>query len=300
MNSIVAIPRIDIDERLERENVFFEVFGGLSLDEWVNVLIQSIEQNIISGVEFPRFPPPELQDRIHGHSGAHSLREAADFYRFVYENNLSGIGSSSFSKGFFLDFGAGWGRITRLFMRDFPLRHIFGYEPSNRFCSVARSLNPFVNFVSGGYLPDGVLPSARFDLVVSWSVFSHLSPKCASAWLAELQRVTKPGGSIVFTTWGRRFLERLKSERQILEAGQEIHWYSKVCLSAIGNLDEKMAAYDDGKFVWVASGNSDLYGEAFLSPNALMEIIASSAPGLQLLKFDDRSLAQDVYILKKI
>ncbi len=132
-------------------------------------------------------------------------------------------------------------------MRDFPLRNIVGYEPSNRFCSVARANNPFISFLSGGYLPTGILPAERFDLVVGWSVFSHLSPKSAAAWLAELQRVTTSGGAIVLTTWGRRFLERLAREKAQLDAGGEIHWYSKVCIDASGDLDARMAEYDRGE-----------------------------------------------------
>lgn len=296
--NFVAVPRVDIDARLEQENVFAEVFGSLSVPEWIELLVRSIDTPSIDGVEFPRFPPPELQSKIHGHFGRHSILEAASFYEFIRSQGLTGPAAPWFGKGHFLDFGAGWGRITRLFMRDFPLRHIVGYEPSNRYCSVARSNNPFVSFLSGGYLPDGMIPDARFDLVTGWSIFSHLSPKSTKAWMGELQRVTRPGAAIVMTTWGKRFLERLQREKALLAAGQEIHWYSKVCLDAAGNLDERAEAYHRGEFVWFTGGGSDLYGEAFISERALRSLLAECAPRLSLTAFDTTSLAQDVFVIR--
>ena len=297
-NTIVVPPFINVDERLEDENIFATCFGNLEFDSWLNLLIRSIDSSNIEGVEFPGFPSPSFQSQLHGHFGEHSLKEAAGFYRFVEERGLTGSNAPWFSKGFFLDFGSGWGRITRMFMRDFPLRNIIGYEPSNRFCSVARASNPFVSFLSGGYLPDGILPESQFDLVVGWSVFSHLSPVSAMAWLSELQRVTRPGGAIVLTTWGRRFLERLEREKLQMEAGEEIHWYSKMCLALCGNIDHRLAEYDCGDFIWLSGGQSELYGEAFISRGALESLLHKSAPQLVVQEFDTTSLPQDVFILK--
>lgn len=293
----VPVPRVDVDPRLEEANIFAAVFGSLTPEEWMELLARSIDERVIDGVEFPGFPPPEFQSQIHGHYGRQSLFEAAEFYKFVKSHGLTGSKAQWFGKGHLLDFGAGWGRITRMFLRDFPLRHIVGYEPSNRFCSVARSKNPFVSFLSGGYLPDGMIPNARFDLVVGWSVFSHLSRQSARAWLAELQRVTRPGAAIVMTTWGRRFLDRLQREKTMIEAGEEIHWYSKFCLNASGDLNARIEEYERGEFVWFTGHQSELYGEAFISEGALRSLLAECAPKLSLSVFDKNTLVQDVFVL---
>lgn len=296
----VTTPRIDVDPRLEGPNIFASNFGALSVDKWVDYLIRSIDEKVIDGVEFPTFPPPEFQSQLHGHFGRHSILEAASFYNFIRSQDLTGLQAPWFGAGHLLDFGAGWGRITRMFLRDFPLRHIVGYEPSNRYCSVARSNNPFVSFLSGSYLPDGILPSNRFDLIVGWSVFSHLSMGPVTAWLAEMQRVARPGAAIVLTTWGRRFLERLQREQEMLAAGEDIHWYSKVCLAACGDLKSRVTAYDNGEFVWFTGGKSELYGEAFLSEQVLTQILKDTGLSLRLELFDNKTLVQDVFILRKI
>jgi hypothetical protein len=302
MNSSLSLsvkPRVDIDPRLEDSNVFASVFGARSVAEWVELLVRSIDERVIDGVEFPSFPSPEFQMQLHGHYGKTSLLEAASFYEFIRAHGLTGPGAPWFQKGHMLDFGAGWGRIARMFMRDFPLRHIVGFEPSNRYCSVARACNPFISFLSGSYLPDGILPQERFDLVVGWSIFSHLSLKSAGPWLAEMQRITRPGAAIVMTTWGKRFLERLQSESALLASGKEIHWYSKLCIDAAGDLRRRIADYVRGEFVWFTSGGSDLYGEAFLSEPVLRRLLQQVAPKLSISVFDTSSLAQDVFVLRR-
>jgi SAM-dependent methyltransferase len=298
---IVVSHGVPYDTRLESSrNVFADVFGQQSPEEWGDTVIASLTHPSIAGVEFPTFPSPEFQNALHGHSGEHSLREALAFYNFVTRYGLAGPRSPAFGQGYMLDFGAGWGRITRLFMRDFPLKHIIGFEPHGTFCTVARAHNPFVSFVAGDALPPTMLVQGRFDLAVGWSVMSHLSERSATAWLREFGRILATGGSVVLTTWGLRFLEQLKREEQMAAEGQDIHFYSRICIDAAGNLDDRIAEYNDGRFVWFDSGQGALYGEACLSERALRRMLADNDISLSLELFDTSSLVQDAFILKRV
>ena len=292
---ITEVPRPTFDPRLQSSrNVFADTFGRLSDEEWTEILIRSIEEHTIDGVEFPTFPSADFQNKIHGHNGAVSIRGAMTFRKFVVERGLI-----SRADGYLLDFGCGWGRITRAFLRDFPLKHIIGYEPDGAFVTLARAHNPFVTVFSGDFLPDRSLPAARFDLIVGWSVFSHLSEISASAWLTEIARVLAPGGHAVFTTWGDRFLKRLHGERRMMEAGEDIHWYSRVCIDAAGDIDCLIRRYQAGEFVWFTGGKSTLYGEAFLSEAVLRAWIKLLNLPLQLIEFDRASLSQDAFVLRR-
>jgi Methyltransferase domain len=295
----IAIPQVAFDPRLDAINVFSDVFGSLTHDEWNGVLINSITASNIEGVEFPTFPPVELQNRIHGHDSVASLTEAAAFYKFACDNKISGPDAPWYQTGSMLDYGSGWGRIVRHFMRDFPLRQIVGYEPSGLFATIARANNPYVTFLSGGYMPDGILPAAKFDLAVGWSIFSHLSKVSAIAWLTETARILASGGAAMYTTWGLRFLERLKAEEAQMKAGEEIHWYSKVCLLGTGDIDARIQDYHAGEFVWCDSSQNSLYGEAFISRVALQRLIDELGLPLSIEVFDDATLSQDVFILRK-
>src|SRR5690606_24492665 len=101
-----------------------------------------------------------------------------------------------------LDFGTGWGRMLRPFMRDLPLDNIYGYESLSWFAQTARSLNPYVATIGGPATPPIPFATASFDLVTSWSVFSHLPEHLLRAWLEEFARILRPGGLVVFTAWG--------------------------------------------------------------------------------------------------
>jgi len=161
----VAVPGANFRAELAASrNLFRDRFAGLDDDAWRDLLIRSLREPRIDGLAFPRFPDPEVQTHIHGHAAETSLHEADSFYRYV--KTATGFGNRPAEGRNFLDFGAGWGRISRLFLRDFDLSRMFGFEPNLAFCSLARELNPYMCFLHGDYRPDDTLPPDRFDLVV--------------------------------------------------------------------------------------------------------------------------------------
>jgi SAM-dependent methyltransferase len=279
-------------------NLFREKFGSLPDDAWGQILIRSISEGIIEGIEFPRYPEDETQNSIHGHHGAISVGESVNFYKYVKSNTYKDAGTSGSKR--ILDFGSGWGRIIRPFMRDFEFADLYGFEPNFLLCALARSLNPYVMFFSGTYVPTGNLPAQFFDLVFGWSVFSHLSQASAVLWLREAARIVVPGGWCVFTTWGDRFLKRLKDEADQRKAGKQIHWYSSVCIDAAVSIDQRLSDYQNGDFVWFTSGKSTLYGEAFVSKDALRRLLLQYQLPFEIQAFDKAGLPQDAFVLKRL
>ena len=279
-------------------NIFRERFGALSIEQWRDLLVESMRTQVIGDVEFPRFPPAAIQEQIHGQSGEPAINEAFAVYAFVKSKQI--LQEKLAQNCSFLDFGTGWGRIVRMFMRDFDLNRIFGFEPQRATCFVARSLNPYLCFLNGEFTPDGTLPANRFDLVVGWSVFSHLSELSTTIWLEEMARVTRPNGYCVFSTWGERFLNTLMSEQNNLAQGKEVHWYYQMCLKAAGDIVAERDRYLNGEFVWFGDDPSLYYGHAcFLHPNALLHILQARGIAFELVEFDRKSLAQDVFILRR-
>jgi SAM-dependent methyltransferase len=292
----VSKPSITYSRDLANANVFRERFSSLSDDAWQAVWLSTENSTNISNLEFPTVPERELQLQIHGSASWEvSIREAFDFYRFIKSNielNANGTGR-------FLDYGCGWGRMARPFMRHFDLDKMFAFEPHLLLATIARSLNPYVCVLAGGFTPDGSIPKNWFDLIVGWSIFSHLSRVSFKEWLREISDVLKPGGVGVFTTWGLRFLHRLQAEKKELEEGREIHWYSKVCIEAAGDISERTAEYERGEFVWFTESGSPSYGEAFISELALRQIIDEDRLPLQIISFDTSSLPQDVFLVRR-
>ena len=62
-------PQHDYDRTLVKGANPFARFRDLDDDAWLELLLRSMEERVIDGVEFPGFPQPELQSLIHGSSG---------------------------------------------------------------------------------------------------------------------------------------------------------------------------------------------------------------------------------------
>jgi len=290
-------PRHEYDAALDDgENPFRKCFGDLDESEWLAVLKRSLTERVIDGVEFPRFPGQKLQSRIHGSVGEASLVQAHSFYSFTREHTYKDTRGAEGRR--FLDFGAGWGRITIPFLRDFSARNMFGYEPNLLFCTVARALNPYSCFIHGSKEAGPWLPGDWFDVVVAYSIFSHLGEAAARAWLVEINRATRPAGWCVITTWGSRFLDRLDQGAEKLGAGETLEWYDELCVRTAGDLGARREEYDAGEFVYFGQGDPN-YGETLISEPALRTIVREEGLDFELERFDTTSLAQDAFVLRR-
>ncbi len=96
-----------------------------------------------------------------------------------------------------LDLGCGCGRIARHLPKLTSAKiHGVDYNPQLiEWC--ARNLKG--HFVQNRLHPPLVFPDAHFDVVYLMSVFTHLRHETQEEWLAELQRITRPGGVAVVT-----------------------------------------------------------------------------------------------------
>jgi SAM-dependent methyltransferase len=293
MNSVFK-PQVTFDSAFNTSNPFREKFGELSDSKWLQVWLSTETGCTIYGIEFPALPDQDLQNRVHGSASWEvSMRGAFAFYNFIKAGGwLDGARR-------FLDFGCGWGRMSRPFMRDFDLEKMYGFEPEKMRAIMARTLNPYITILSGDFSPDGSIPKDMFDLIVGYSIFSHLSEASLKAWLCEISAALRPGGRVVLTTWGARFLNRLRAEQEEMAQGKEIHWYSRHCIQTAGDIGTLISAYEAGEFIWFTGGQSKLYGEAFLGEKPLKRFLAELNLPLDVIAFDTTTLAQDAFTLRK-
>lgn len=274
---------------------FVEAYGGLDDSAWEQKCLEALDEPRQDGIAFPRVPPAAMQERVHGHSGAPALREAFDFCRLVTAfaaklNMPIGRGTR------LLDFGAGWGRIVRPFMARVELRNLYCYEPNPLFAQVARALNPYVSTVSGDYEPPTVFGDERFDVIVAWSVFTHLPVQLARRWLEDFARILRPGGLVFITAWGERFIDQLLRDQQRMQSGQDVHWFHRHVIDSVGDLRALRARYRAGEVVFVPSGVDPNYGDAFMSAKGARTL---PGHGLQLVAQDEYALAQDLLVYRR-
>ena len=113
------------------------------------------------------------------------------------------------------------------------------------------------------YMPPSGLESDSADLIVAYSVFSHLSEPAHMAWVEEFARVLRPGGVLVVTTRNRGFISYTETVRRM----GEIPPHARGTAASFVGADAWLAKYDRGEFCFDGANNGqawpdDYYGEA--------------------------------------
>jgi SAM-dependent methyltransferase len=235
--------------------------GEKSDAAWLDTLTRSVTSEFVDGVRYPRFPNDDLQRRTVGNAGVAAVREAFAFYRHVTEQ-LSRLQRPLAHDSRVLDFGVGWGRILRCFLREVDPSGLYGVDVSDTFLEAARSTS-----VPGTFdkiKPDGRLPypDGYFDVAYAYSVFTHLPAALEHNWLSELSRTLKPGGVLVATVQPPRFIDFIENLSQD-QVGRS-NWYRELRtqLEAIEGPLETLTR--DG-FLFLATNNGTTYGDAIMT-----------------------------------
>lgn len=103
-----------------------------------------------------------------------------------------------------LDFGCGSGRIAR-FMN--PSGEFYGCDVNRAVAEFCAATIPHGDFHQNALMPPLRFAADSFDLVYSFSVFSHLRLDVEQAWLAELARIGAPGCVYLLTIQGDWMIE---------------------------------------------------------------------------------------------
>jgi len=115
--------------------------GELTDGEWLDKLDASLERDVIEGVRYPHFPDDQTQMNFVGSTRRHALLEAVRFVRYATDA-LAWTGGPPPGECSVVDFGCGWGRITRTLLRSFdPARSVSGLMP-RRVCSASSTTAP--------------------------------------------------------------------------------------------------------------------------------------------------------------
>ena len=242
----------------------FARFSTLTDQEWLGLLIRSVDEPVIDGVRMPGFPDPITQRSTVGSVGAQPLQEVFGFFTAVKAYGKQ-LGRPLQVDTRILDFGCGWGRILRFFLRDCLAANLHGIDVDPGLVEICRKTMNYGSFDVVDPLPPTRAASESFDFVVGYSVFSHLAEHASLAWVEELARVLKPGGIMVVTTEPREFIELCRSLRG---QNHEFAWHQALANSFV-DTEAAYRAYDAGQYLYAPTGGgsyrpSDFYGEALI------------------------------------
>lgn len=147
----------------------------------------------------PKMPPDEDQRHWTWFAGKESMELSVYFIesiKKIYEEYTG----QSLADATVLDYGAGWGRLTRMMLQYVPGEQVHACDADMKSVDLYNSLgfeSPAIKVpTSPTELP---YATGYFDLVWLYSILTHLSADFADAVMSSLHRVVKPGGLLLVT-----------------------------------------------------------------------------------------------------
>ena len=176
----------------------FALFSELDVDLWALLLTQEYRAYPNIRALLPTVPHPTLQARWNGTSGVPLASQSAAFYRRL-RDRYAELGERPLADSRVLDFGCGWGRLTRFLARDVPQSRLCGCDPVESILAVCRESGVPATLARSELVPERLPFDEPFDLAFAFSVFTHLSEAAHERCLAALHAGLRPGAILVVT-----------------------------------------------------------------------------------------------------
>lgn len=228
----------------------------------------------------PENPPEEIQLKFVGLSYENAYAEAETFVR-VTDEFAAKHGKGGFaSLNRIVDFGSGWGRITRTLLTKVPAQRVHAIDVDDQMTALLNVTLPGVNALTIAPEPPTVLGEAAIDAAIAFSVFSHLSGPAHEAWAAEFGRIIAPGGVVAITVLDSAFFAQIAGAQAAVAAG-EADGFATSLASTFDDLPAAQAAFKAGQIQYASSGGGemrtgDYYGWA-AAPTQYVERIWGAA-----------------------
>jgi 2-polyprenyl-3-methyl-5-hydroxy-6-metoxy-1,4-benzoquinol methylase len=241
-----------------------ELFRGVSDDYWLWVNTQAYRASTDLRKILPGLPKnKDLEFAVVTLKGEENLTQGFEVYQHLkrlHETYQGGLTSC----GAILDFGCGWGRIVRFFLRDVKPAVLWGTDPWKECIEAAKETNHWCHFEVNNPMPPTSFPSNMFDFIYSYSVFSHFSEESHKEWLREIHRLLKPGGLFIATTMPRSHLDWIAG---LQKAGSDADAedldriaVNREAATLFPQPEKFLADYDDGRYCYSSFADYQVAG----------------------------------------
>jgi len=265
---------------LLRENLGLTAFGEF---------LMSIPNNEYPSLSdsLPRFSDETIQRSWTGNSGAALLGQSLDFARYCAATYVESTGKSLHNAKI-LDFGCGWGRLSRIFYYYTDYSNLLAVDPWINSLAECNKCGLSENYFQSPYVPDS-LPidrAMKIDFAYSFSVFTHLNERAAKACLKTIASYLCTHGLAIITIRPPEFWN-CESHASAFIAENKI------------SIPSLISAYHEYGFSFISSGGAgdESYGDSTISP----KWIEVNFPTLKIVSMDhsDRDTMQ-IYLGLKL
>lgn len=242
------------------------LFGQVDDDFWFWLHTEGRRQSAKLREILPGMPEEAVQLRFTGSAGDTTLTEAFSrayvLFKQITLNNLA----EGHKLETILDFGCGWGRTIRFFLKDVEPSNLWGIDCFPQMIEICRETNKWSNFDLTDPFPPTSFADNTFDLIYAYSVFSHLSEEAHQKWLEEFYRIMKPGGLLIATTWPRNLILECA---EIRKDENRPAWQRGRALAFL-DTEQALADYDEGlKYIHAPVGGGDVLDSSFFGETCI-------------------------------
>jgi len=283
-------------------NKIYEKYNGITDEQWLDVLFDSIRNNKIDGLTFPGFPDKQTQINFVGNANKNTLKEIWPYYQQIRKAaRENGVVFDKNTR--LLDVGSGWGRVIRFFLKDILPENLHGMDTMQTSVDLCNEyFGNAINFSIINMMPPTDFNDNWFDIIEGYSVVSHLSRHSGLMWLDEYYRILKPGGILALTVWKQARFEFITESQKTMDTSEGhpkliSQIYTPGCVierkifNALG-FDYKSYAHGG------IEGNEDItYGEAIMSADYIKKYWCRYFDFIDYV--DAPELAQALVVLKK-
>lgn len=182
---------------------------NMTFFEFGEVLLQVPSQYPMLRAYLPKMATEEVQKSWTGSCGKVLLAQSAAFMESI-EFFVTSLTNINWNFANVLDFGCGWGRLLRLMYKLVDPERVYGVDPWDKSIEICCENKLLGNLALSDYLPS-TLPfeGVQFDLIYSFSVFTHLSEKATHVALGALRKRINPKGLLVITVRPEEYWQSL-------------------------------------------------------------------------------------------
>jgi SAM-dependent methyltransferase len=195
----------------------FSLFRDLDDDLWAVLLTQ--EYGAYPNIRALLPSVPERSDQVlwNGSSGMALAAQSKAFYRKL-SDRYAAYSKRAMADSRVLDFGCGWGRLTRYLARDVEPGGLYGCDPVEGILRMCRENGVPATLARSDFVPERLPFDEEFDLAYAFSVFTHLSEPAHEACLRALHSSLRPGALLVLTVRPPAYVAISPPLRQALES----------------------------------------------------------------------------------
>ena len=194
-----ALARKIIEKAEAEKGDPMSVLRNLALTDFGELLLSMPDSTLpYLSTQLSALPEASEQAIWTGASGRELLQDSLSFSRIIV-SRFEKLTGREITGARVLDYGCGFGRLLRIMSYYSDKVRLYGVDPWDRSIEICEKYRVPAILAQSEFLPASLPISGAFDLIYSYSVFTHTSERATKSALKALRQYTNSDTVLAFT-----------------------------------------------------------------------------------------------------